>query len=210
MGGAALRGLPRKRRDPRHDRQQGGDRPPSARRSEPGRCRPHPRSGISGIQLVGGIRRSRAGHDAAPAGERLLSRFEDIDPDVMKRARLLYLNYPNNPTAATAGRKDSSNRPSSFCGENAISWSTTPHTARSRTAGRQQPLFPVAREAGIDYIELFSFSKTFSITGWRIGFAVGSPEVVSALARLKANIDSGVFSAIQAAAATALETGYTK
>ena len=63
-------------------------------------------------------------------------------------------------------------------------------------------LFPHAKRSGAPYVEFFSFSKTFSITGWRIGFAVGSPEVISALARLKTNIDSGVYSAVQAAVAS--------
>ena len=133
--------------------------------------------------------------------------FEDIDPDDMKRARLLYLNYPNNPTAATAVKRQFEHA-IEVCGENALLLVNDAAYSEISYGARQQSLFPLAREAGIDHMELFSFSKTFAITGWRIGFAIGSPKVISALARLKANIDSGVFSAVQAAAATALETGF--
>ncbi len=133
--------------------------------------------------------------------------FSEIAQADLKRARLVYLNYPNNPTAATAG-KEKFEEAISFCRENALLLVNDAAYSEISYDARQQSLFPLAKEAGIEYIELFSFSKTFSITGWRIGFAIGSPRVISALARLKANIDSGVFSAIQAAAASALETGF--
>jgi LL-diaminopimelate aminotransferase len=135
--------------------------------------------------------------------------FDAIDPYDLGKARLMYLNYPNNPTAATAGRKKFEEA-ISFCGDNEIILVNDAAYGEISYGERQEALFPAAREAGAEYIELFSFSKTFSITGWRIGFAIGSPEVVSALARLKANVDSGVFSAVQAAAASALEKGYTE
>ncbi|MCK4549316.1 MAG: aminotransferase class I/II-fold pyridoxal phosphate-dependent enzyme [Candidatus Krumholzibacteria bacterium] len=133
--------------------------------------------------------------------------FSEIAQADLKRARLVYLNYPNNPTAATVGKKKFEEA-ISFCGENALVLVNDAAYSEISYDARQQSLFPLAKEAGIEYIELFSFSKTFSITGWRIGFAIGSPQVISALARLKANVDSGVFSAIQAAAASALETGF--
>ena len=134
-------------------------------------------------------------------------RFDALDSSDLQRARLVYLNYPNNPTAATVG-KEKFEEAISFCGENALLLVNDAAYSEISYDGRQQVLFPLAKEAGAEYIELFSFSKTFSITGWRIGFAIGSAGVISALARLKANIDSGVFSAIQAAAASALEEGY--
>jgi LL-diaminopimelate aminotransferase len=134
-------------------------------------------------------------------------RFEDIPPRDMERARLVYLNYPNNPTAATVEKKQFEHA-IEVCAENALLLVNDAAYSEISYTGRQQALFPLAREAGTDYIELFSFSKTFSITGWRVGFAIGTPEVISALARLKSNLDSGVFSAIQAAAASALEKDY--
>ena len=72
------------------------------------------------------------------------------------------------------------------------------------------PLFPLARDAGVPYLEFFSFSKTFSVTGWRIGFAVGSPAVIGALAALKANLDSGAYGAIQEAVAIVMRDGYDR
>ncbi len=135
--------------------------------------------------------------------------FSEIARADLKRARLVYLNYPNNPTAATAGKKQFEEAVS-FCGENALLLVNDAAYSEISYDTRQPALFPLAKERGIEYIELFSFSKTFAITGWRIGFAIGSPGVISALARLKANVDSGVFSAIQAAAASALETGFTE
>lgn len=134
-------------------------------------------------------------------------RFDEIDPSDLKRSRLVYLNYPNNPTSATAG-KENLEQAISFCGENALLLVNDAAYSEISYESRQPALFPLAKEKDIEYIELFSFSKTFAITGWRVGFAIGSPGVISALARLKANIDSGVFSAIQAAAASALETGF--
>ena len=70
---------------------------------------------------------------------------------------------------------------------------------------KQQPSFlqaPGAREVGVEF---HSLSKTFNMAGWRIGFAVGNPEIIKALADIKTNIDSGVFNACQIAAAHALD-----
>ena len=136
-------------------------------------------------------------------------KFEEIERDDLKRARLIYLNYPNNPTAATADKKQLE-QAMKVCAENAIIMVNDAAYSEISYEARQQSLFPLAKEADIEYIELFSFSKTFSITGWRVGFAIGSPKVISALARLKANVDSGVFSAVQAAAASALEKGFSE
>jgi LL-diaminopimelate aminotransferase len=133
--------------------------------------------------------------------------FGEIRPSVAKNARMMYLNYPNNPTSATA-TKEQFIQAMEFSAQNALVMINDAAYSEISYGERQEALFPLAGKAGIEYIELFSFSKTFSITGWRVGFAIGSPQVISALARLKANVDSGVFSAIQAAAAVALETDY--
>lgn len=130
-----------------------------------------------------------------------------IPGEVRDRARLLYLNYPNNPTAAVAG-EGRFGEAISFCRDAGILLVNDAAYGEVTYGQPAVPLFPAARESGVPYIEFFSFSKTFSITGWRIGFAVGAPEVVSALARVKANIDSGVFGAIQETAAVALDELY--
>ena len=119
--------------------------------------------------------------------------------------RLLFLNYPNNPTGAVAGAD---------CFRRAIELALRDGTVVVNDAayadvyaGEPPPLLceqPGALEAPV--IEFFSFSKTFCITGWRVGFAVGRRDVIDALAHLKANLDSGVFGAIQEAVAVTLDT----
>lgn len=141
-----------------------------------------------------------------------LSRFNGYWPDfngiageVADKSALLYLNYPNNPTSAVAG-KDRFVEAIEYCGERNIILAND--AAYSDIYFGESPvvLFPLAREAGIPYIEFFSFSKTLSVTGWRVGFAVGSVEEISALSKLKANIDSGVFSALQRAVSEILDS----
>lgn len=129
-----------------------------------------------------------------------LTRLAD---DLPTRARLLYLNYPNNPTSAMA---DSSlfAEACAFCRRNGIILVNDAAYSEITYTRPFEPLFTVARGEGTPYIEFFSFSKTFSVTGWRVGFAIGSPDVVAALARVKSNLDSGVFGAIQEAVARVL------
>ncbi len=126
--------------------------------------------------------------------------LKELDEDPPERAKLLYLNYPNNPTSATADSGFFADA-CSFCRRNGVILVNDAAYSEITYTKPFEPLFGVARSEGIPYIEFFSFSKTFSVTGWRIGFAVGSPEVVSALARIKSNLDSGVFGAIQEAVA---------
>jgi len=126
--------------------------------------------------------------------------LKGLADDLPDRAKLLYLNYPNNPTSATADSGLFADA-CSFCRRNGIILVNDAAYSEITYSKPFEPLFTVARREGIPYIEFFSFSKTFSVTGWRVGFAVGSPEVVSALARIKSNLDSGVFGAIQEAVA---------
>jgi LL-diaminopimelate aminotransferase len=134
---------------------------------------------------------------------RFLPNLSDIPREVAEKARLLFINYPNNPTAAIAER--------SFF-EEVVAFARRYQTivchdaAYSEVAfdGYQPPSFLEVEGAKEVGIEFHSLSKTFNMTGWRIGFAVGNSEVVSALGRLKTNIDSGVFQAIQEAGIEAL------
>lgn len=123
------------------------------------------------------------------------------------RAKLLYLNYPNNPTSAMA---DSTlfDDACAFCRSNGIILVNDAAYSEITYTRPFEPLFTVARGKDVSYIEFFSFSKTFSITGWRVGFAVGSPDLVAALARIKANLDSGVFGAIQEAVARVMNDNF--
>lgn len=130
--------------------------------------------------------------------------FESIDRAAARNAKLAFLNYPNNPTSVMAGENRFGDA-IAYCREYGIILVNDAAYAEITYDKPFQPLFPLARDAAIPFIELFSFSKTFSITGWRIGFAIGSKEVIAALGALKANLDSGVFGAIQEAVAVTFE-----
>ncbi len=128
---------------------------------------------------------------------------EDIDPEVAKKARILYINYPNNPTSATC---DVSffERIVSFAEKNNII--VCHDNAYSDTYwGENKPVSFLNAEGSKNVgIELNSLSKTFNMTGWRIGYAVGNEEIIESLGKYKTNVDSGVFNAIQYAAVRAL------
>jgi len=133
-----------------------------------------------------------------------------VDPgslpaDVVARARILYLNYPNNPTAAIAPR-DYLENVVRFCREHGILLVYDNAYAEIGFDGYRPPgIFEI--EGGLDVaIEFHSFSKTFNMTGWRIGWAAGRAEAIAALARVKAFVDTGQFLGIQAAARAALES----
>lgn len=136
-------------------------------------------------------------------------RLREMDRRARAGARLMFLNYPNNPTAAIADRALWLEA-IEFCRGSSIVLASDAAYSEIWYEEPTVPLFPLAREAEIPYIEFFSFSKTFSITGWRIGFAIGSKEIITALSELKNNIDSGVFGAIQEAVAVTMERRYGK
>jgi len=126
-----------------------------------------------------------------------------IPADVARRARLLWLNYPNNPTAAIAP-------PEFFRAVVDFAWQhgilVAHDNAYSEVAfdGYRAPSFletEGAREIGVEF---HSLSKTYNMTGWRIGMAVGNRTAIEALGRVKTNVDSGVFQAVQYAAIAAL------
>ncbi len=126
-----------------------------------------------------------------------------IPPDVARRAKLLWINYPNNPTAALA--------PRSFY-EEVIAFARAHDLVVASDLAYSEMYFdaepplsileiPGARDVAI---ELHSLSKTYNMTGWRVGFAAGNRELVGALGKVKTNVDSGVFEAVQRAAIAAL------
>ena len=130
--------------------------------------------------------------------------FDQIDPNILDRANIIFLNYPGNPTGATAS--------DSFF-ERAIAWAKRHNilicmdNAYSEVYyDGQKPRsileFPGAKEVAIEFHTL---SKTFNMTGWRLGMAVGNAQAVQALGKIKTNMDSGVFKAIQWAGIKAFE-----
>ncbi len=126
-----------------------------------------------------------------------------IPEDVISRARMIWLNYPNNPTAAVA-TKDFFTKVVEFAREhNLIVCHDAAYTEIYYDDFRPPSFLeaPGAKEVGIEF---HSLSKTYNMTGWRIGFAIGNPELIGALTKVKSNIDSGVFQAVQEAAIEAL------
>jgi LL-diaminopimelate aminotransferase len=124
---------------------------------------------------------------------------------VLRRTRLLYLNYPNNPTAATAPRDylaDVVRR----CRERDILLVYDNAYSELAFDGYVPPsIFEIdgARDVAIEF---HSLSKTYNMTGWRCGWAVARPEVAAALAKVKSFVDTGQFMAVQAAGVAAIES----
>jgi LL-diaminopimelate aminotransferase len=132
-----------------------------------------------------------------------LPELDRVPKSILKRARLLFINYPNNPTSATAGReffakvvRFAKRNRLVVCHDNAYS-------EIYFDGARPMSFLEMdgAKEVGIEF---HSLSKTFNMTGWRIGFAVGNPRILAALGKVKSNLDSGVFQAVQEAGIEAL------
>ena len=117
--------------------------------------------------------------------------FKSIPRDLAKRAKILFINYPNNPTGAVAGEAFYREviefaRGTKFLYVMTLLIPTYPLMVISH------PVFCSFRGKEVG-IEFHSVSKTYNMTGWRVGWAAGNAEAVEALGRLKSNIDSGVF-----------------
>ena len=127
----------------------------------------------------------------------------EIPQDVLRRARILYLNYPNNPTAAVAPI-EYLERVVRTCRDRDILLVYDNAYSELAFDGYVPPsIFEIegAREVAIEF---HSLSKTYNMTGWRCGWAVSRPEVASTLAKVKSFVDTGQFMAIQAAGVAAL------
>ena len=129
--------------------------------------------------------------------------LEKIDEEIAQRAKLMFINYPNNPTAAIADKtffekvaKFAKKYDVLVCHDFAYSEMTFDDYKASSFLE-----IDGAKEIGIEF---HSLSKTYNMTGWRLGFAVGNKEAISALSIIKTNIDSGAFKAIQQAGIEAL------
>jgi LL-diaminopimelate aminotransferase len=129
----------------------------------------------------------------------------ELDPSDVARAKLLYLNYPNNPTTALAP-KEYLREAVDFCRENDLLLVYDNAYSEVAFDGYHPPSIFEIEGAKEVSLELHSFSKTFNMTGWRVGWAAGNPELIGALARIKSFVDTGVFLGVQAAAARALSS----
>lgn len=128
--------------------------------------------------------------------------LNSISDEVLRRARLLFLNYPNNPTGASA--------PASFF-QSLVQWARSHRiwigqdAAYSEVYFGEKPSSLLAVPGARDWaVEFHSLSKTFCMTGWRVGWVCGHAEILDRLAQVKDHCDSGVFGAVQEAAAAAL------
>lgn len=131
--------------------------------------------------------------------------LDEIPDDVARRTRILYLNYPNNPTAAVAPRAYLEDAVR-FCRERGAILAYDNAYSEIGFDGYRPPGILEIEGAMDVAVEFHSFSKTYNMTGWRIGWAAGNAAAIAALTRVKSFVDTGQFLAVQAAAAAALES----
>ncbi|MDR3038563.1 MAG: LL-diaminopimelate aminotransferase [Candidatus Adiutrix sp.] len=130
--------------------------------------------------------------------------FQAIDAEVLKKARLIWVNYPNNPTGASVDL--------AFYGE-LVAWAKkwnliiASDAAYSEMTWQDRPHPSILEVPGaLDVaVEFHSLSKTYNMTGWRLGWAAGNETLIRGLGLVKSNVDSGVFQAVQMAGLAALE-----
>lgn len=137
------------------------------------------------------------------AANNWLPDLDAIDAPTARKARLLWLNYPGNPTAAVAPLEYFT-KTVNFCAEHDIILASDNAYSEIYFDAPPPSIWQTADIDAFPGIEFHSLSKTFNMTGWRIAFAVGNAEVINALAAVKGNSDSGQFNAIQQAGAVAL------
>ncbi|MDO8675519.1 MAG: LL-diaminopimelate aminotransferase [Candidatus Omnitrophota bacterium] len=135
------------------------------------------------------------------ASNGFLPKIQDIEES--KKARAIFICYPNNPTSATADKKFYQDLVAVCKAKDIIIVSDLAYS-EVYYGGVKPPSILEVEGAKDIAIEFHSFSKTYYMTGWRLGWACGNPMLVSALARVKSNCDSGVFNAIQHAGIAAL------
>ncbi|HET9064898.1 MAG TPA: aminotransferase class I/II-fold pyridoxal phosphate-dependent enzyme [Gemmatimonadales bacterium] len=159
---------------------------------------------IGGAVLAGGV------PHLVPleAGRGFLLELDTLPESVLQRTRLVYVNYPNNPTAAIAPR-DYLERLVACCRAHDIVLAYDNAYVDVTFDGYVAPsIFEIegAREVAVEF---FSMSKSFQMTGWRLGFAVGNREIIAALGKIKSYVDTGAFQALQHAAAWTLDHAET-
>lgn len=138
------------------------------------------------------------------AGNGFLPDLAELENLMDDHTRMLFLNYPNNPTGAVAGPEFWDQLVGLCRRKNVILVNDAAYMEVTLDGSRPISLLKVADPSSDRVIELHSLSKMFNMTGWRIAFAAGHPDVVGDLGRVKESIDSGVFTAIQTTASHAL------
>lgn len=132
--------------------------------------------------------------------------LECISAGVLVKAKLMFLNFPNNPTSATADR-GFFEKTVGFAEKNNVIVAHDAAYSEIAFDGFKPASFLETAGAKNVGVEFHSLSKTFNMTGWRVGWVCGNEQVIAALAKVKSNIDSGIFQAIQIAGIAALREG---
>ncbi|NHW88852.1 MAG: LL-diaminopimelate aminotransferase [Archaeoglobales archaeon] len=132
-----------------------------------------------------------------------LPKLDEIPSEIAKKAKIIFLNYPNNPTSAIA-TKEFIKEAIDFCIDNKIILAHDYAYGEICFDRYRAPSFLEFDNAFDVTIEFNSLSKTYNMTGWRIGFACGNEEILKGLLKVKTNVDSGVFEAVQEAGIAAL------
>lgn len=131
--------------------------------------------------------------------------LRELPAGAVARSKILYLNYPNNPTTALAPREYLEDAVE-FCRENSLLLAYDNAYSEVTFDGYRAPSI-LEIEGGREVsLEFHSFSKTFNMTGWRMGWAVGNAELITVLAKVKSFLDTGAFLAVQAGCAAALRS----
>lgn len=138
------------------------------------------------------------------AENNFLPDLDAIPQDIAKRAKLMFLNYPNNPTSAVCDLAFYE-KAVAFCKKHDILLCSDQAYCEMTYDGYKAPSVLEVSGAKDVAIEFFSHSKSYNMTGWRVGFVAGNEAAITALGTIKNNIDSGVFKAIQEAAAAAYD-----
>jgi LL-diaminopimelate aminotransferase len=133
-----------------------------------------------------------------------LLELEQIPADVLRRAKIVFVNYPNNPTSAVASSAYLE-RTVATCRRHGILLAYDNAYCELTFDGYRAPSIFQTDGARDIAIEFFSLSKSYSMTGWRVGFAAGRAELIGALTRVKSYVDTGPFLAVQKAGAAALD-----
>lgn len=134
-----------------------------------------------------------------------LADFEQVPEDILKRAKIMFLGYPNNPTGAIA-TEEYFDKAIDFCIRHDLLLAHDNAYCEIGFDGYRASSILERPRAMECCIEFFSLSKAYNMTGWRIGFAAGNPYAIEALGTVKNNLDSGQFGAIQDAAIVALRS----
>ncbi|MFH0764631.1 MAG: LL-diaminopimelate aminotransferase [Candidatus Omnitrophota bacterium] len=127
-----------------------------------------------------------------------------VNHAILHKIRMIFINYPNNPTAAVCDKKFLQGVVEFAAKHNIIVCQDAAYIEMGYDGYKAPSIFEIEGARNIA-VEFHSLSKTFNMTGWRIGFACGNRELIEGLAKIKSNIDSGVFFAIQKAGAAAFE-----